>query len=126
MVFKHRSIVSAYSEKNEPKLLTVQEEVELLQHLKAIDACEEGESSKVGRAGYYKVLHRAIDSMKTLSENYVAESSDQIDHRRRAALYLCSELCAYWNNGLPYILSFSAGAPIPLISSEGIVLINTL
>lgn len=90
-----------------------------MEQLHAIDAGSDSEASKAGRAGYFKLLHRAIDGMTTLSADYVADVADQTEHRRRAAQYLCTELCAYWNSGLPCIYSCQTGQAIPLISSEG-------
>jgi hypothetical protein len=115
-------ILSSILDRNEPKLLKSEDEIELLAHLKAVDPRSETDASKAARSGYYRLLHRAMDSMTTLSEEYVADVCDRADHRRRAALHLCTELCFFWNNGLAYIFStFPNGAQIPLISSEGML-----
>jgi hypothetical protein len=97
----------------------MKEETDLLAYLEALDGgqtTEQGEIDRGSRSGYYRVLHRVVDSMKTLS----TEGSERTEHMRRAAQYVCTEMCRYWNGGLPaYVLSFSASAPIALLSSEG-------
>lgn len=115
----HRSILTTASRTDKPTLASTKDEAHLLEQLHAIDAGSDSESSKTSRTGYYKLLHRAIDGMTTLSEDYVAEVADQTEHRRRAAQYLCTELCAYWNNGLACVYSCQTGETIPLVSSEG-------
>lgn len=113
--------MSQYRDDSTPTLATEVEENQLLRHLNKITRRSERtmEEDEIIRRGYYKVLHRVINSMSTMDHR---DSMDRL-HLKRCVLYVSSRLCEYWNCGVPVVTSYHKDAEIRLISSQGKLLL---
>lgn len=117
----HREIMSKYDDLDgTPILRNEVEEQELLRHLNKITRRSERTMAEdeIIRRGYYKILHRVINSMATMDRR------DDMDRARlkRCVYYISSRLCEYWNSGIPIIFSHDQETEIRLVSSQGMTL----
>lgn len=112
-----RSIMSQYEGQDNPVLATEIEEKRLLRHLNKITKRAErtAEEDEIIRRGYFKVIHRVLDSLSTMDHR------DEMDrlHLKRTVQYICTRLVDFWNSGVPVIKSFYRDGEVRLISSQG-------
>lgn len=113
----HRSIMSQYEGQDNPVLATETEEKRLLRHLNKITRRAERtvEEDEIIRRGYFKVLHRVLDSLSTMDHR------DEMDRLqlKRTVQYVSTRLVDFWNSSVPVIKSFYRDGEIRLISSQG-------
>lgn len=115
-----RTIMSQYEGQDSPVLATETEEKRLLRHLNKITKRAErtAEEDEIIRRGYFKVLHRVLDSLSTMDHR------DEMDRLqlKRTVQYVSTRLVDFWNSGVPVIKSYYRDGEIRLISSQGMLL----
>jgi len=106
-----------YEGENNPILASEGEERRLLRHLNKITrrADRTEEEDEIIRRGYYKVLHRVLNSLTTMDYR---DEMDRVD-LKRVVQYISTRLVEYWNCGVPVIKSYHRDGDIRLISSQG-------
>lgn len=106
-----------YKGQSDPILASEGEERRLLRHLNKITRRGDRtvEEDEIIRRGYYKVIHRVLNSLTTMDRR---DEMDRV-HLKRAVLYISTRLVEYWNCGVPIIKSYHRDGDIKLISSQG-------